>query len=515
MPDRDVHTLNAMLEQVAHKYPNEELFGVVDGRSCTAGQFHDEVIGVANAYESFGVAPGDRIALLSRSTIKHCAAFFAVAKIGAIPANLHHRDSPGIIAENVDRIDPVVFVYESNFADLVGELPADTLSQRTMVEIDGSDEANLDAIAYEDISDAEGEEPSDPDVSGDDIGMISFTSGTTGSPKPIAIPNRAIIESARNGQHTYQGIVTEDRKLMAYDPPFIAWSAHTFPFTNVGAKTIFAPGFEPSKMLKYIESEEATYASHNTTVWNEALAQGPENYDLSSLKLALYGGEVSSPDLLAKLREKICENLGTPYGATETAGLGGGTLIHSHEIDEKGYESVGRPMLNSDIVVTNAETDGVEELPRGEVGEVLIEGAGVDPKLWHDDGLEEIQVEGYFPSGDLGYMDEDGYLFLEGRIDNLIISKGINIHGEAVESVLQQHPAVTEVALVGVPNEEFGERVTAHIYPEGELTEAEMEQWCKDHHELSDYKRPRTIVIHDEQLPRTLTGKLDRNALTE
>jgi len=507
-------TLKSMIEQVTHIYTNEELFGAADGRTQTVEEFEKKIKSLAATYQDLGIEKGDRISLISLPAIEHAVAYHAAAKIGAVPSTLHHRDIPGQLANNIDWIGSTVLVFQSQFSELVSKLPADRIPDQTYIQIGEGTDADLDRQQYSEVIEEGGSPEGDVDVVAEDPGQIVFTSGTTGRPKPITLSNEALIESARSGQHLYRGIRASDTKLMLFAPSFVAWHSHSAPFTNTGAKTVFLDEFDPTRVLNVIEREGITHMSMTPTMWKEVLEEGPEPYDLSSLKMALYGGEIGSPDLIDNVRERICDHVLTAYGTTETAGLGGGAVIHSSELDMKGYQSVGRPMLNSDIIIADVKKEKPKELSRGELGEVLIKGPGVDPEIWGDASeYGDLTVDGWFLTGDLGYMDEDGYLFLEGRLDNLIISKGVNIQAEEVEAILDEHPDVRDIAIVGEPDEEWGQRITAHVYTDTDLVEDELEEWCLDHDELSDFKRPRTYVFHSEELPRTESGKLDRNAL--
>jgi fatty-acyl-CoA synthase len=242
------------------------------------------------------------------------------------------------------------------------------------------------------------------------------------------------------------------------------------------------------------------------------------DYDLSSIKVALFSGEIMDPATLKRIRETICPHVINIYGTTELAGAAGAVMFEEDMTDEQ-LASVGKPMLNADIRIIKPGGTRTDEVPAGEAGEVIIRGSSVANLVWNDPAVARkiFEPDGnntWWHSGDMGHFDENGFLYLEGRTDDMIISGGINIMPARVEDVLRSHPDVMEVAVVGSPHPEWGQRVKAFVVSgRPDLSEDELDRFMKDS-DLADFQRPRIYEFIDD-LPRTATGKINRKALRE
>jgi acyl-CoA synthetase (AMP-forming)/AMP-acid ligase II len=217
---------------------------------------------------------------------------------------------------------------------------------------------------------------------------------------------------------------------------------------------------------------------------------------------------------LNRIRERISPHVINIYGTTETGSCSAGTVMFEEDMTKPGkLSSVGKPLLNADLRVIVPGGDADDEVPPGEAGEVIIRGPSVAGAVWDDaEATRRIFRGPWWYSGDLGRIDADGYLFLEGRTDDMIVTGGINVLPARVEGVLLTHPSVAEVAVVGVLDETWGQRITAFVVCKAEGLDAEqLDRFVRDS-DLSDYQRPRSYVMVPA-LPRTATGKLDRRAL--
>jgi fatty-acyl-CoA synthase len=513
-----------MFHRAARWFPNNEA-AVDETTRYTYRELLDNVQRCAALYHDLGVRKGDRVALMLYPSTVHCIALFAAFELGALPAALHVRETAKALSPMVDRLSPRVLVYDASTEEKAKELldscPTVTGSIRARSSVD----ANLDPGAKP-IAEIPGDlkncsmdfEPMP--VYESDPAAIVLSSGTTGIPKGIVHTNGTLTNGARGGVYNYNGLKPSDALLNIFTTSFVAWYNASLPFFNVGAKIVFRCKWDPKAYLEAVQEEKATVAFLVPTMWRMLFAQGADSgeYDLSSIKLAAFAGEVMDPTTLQRIQKSISPHLMQIYGTTELGASAGAVAFEEDMIGEK-LASVGKPMLNADIRIIEPGGTRHDECPVGESGEVIIRGPSVASLVWNDPArarkiFEPDGADTWWHSGDMGHLDEDGYLYLEGRVDDMIISGGINIMPARVEEVLLAHPDVTEVAVVGVPDPEWGQRVKAFVVAKGpELSSQDLDGFMKES-ELADYQRPR-LYDFVEGLPRTATGKIDRKALRE
>jgi fatty-acyl-CoA synthase len=412
----------------------------------------------------------------------------------------------------LDQIGASVLVSHPEYAEKI-DRPRRELSQDVeLLTLDGLDETPEFGRALSEV--CSGVEATEPEtaVTEDDMAYINFSSGTTGLPKPLVTRHGQITEML----HIEAGGATEEgRVLNAFGTGFMGWENVTLTNVAVGATTVFHSG-EIERVGELVEREALTRVSLITTPWRILLQSGElDAHDVESVESVGVSGEPITPELYRELCETVTENVGTGYGLTET--MGSGTSLPARLIDEETIESVGKPGLSCDVrIIEPRSRDPDATVPDGEVGEVLIIGPSVCTEAYDDpEKTEELfHEDGWVFTGDRGYL-EDGFLYLQGRADNMIISGGINVYAERVERVLDTHPVVAEVAVVGTPHERWGEAVKAYVVPaDPEATADALDEWCRDSDDLADYQRPREYEFV-ERLPRNNAGKLDRAALRE
>jgi acyl-CoA synthetase (AMP-forming)/AMP-acid ligase II len=284
---------------------------------------------------------------------------------------------------------------------------------------------------------------------------------------------------------------------------------------NAGAKVAFMTHWDPNDFLRTVQDERCTHAFLAPTMWRMLLRQGRGDYDLSSITSAGFAGEPMDTATLREIRERISPNIFNIYGSTESGSCSAGTVMFPHDLaDESRIDSVGRPMLNADIRIIKPGGTADDVLPPGEEGEVLIRGPSVAAGIWYRPALARKVFEGpWWHSGDIGVIDQDRYLYLRGRIDDMIISGGINILPSLVEDAVMSHPAVSEAAVIGVPDASWGQRVVAVVVRRGEVTLEQLDAYVKQS-DLAAYARPREYRFVDE-LPKGNTGKVSRKMLRE
>jgi long-chain acyl-CoA synthetase len=233
--------------------------------------------------------------------------------------------------------------------------------------------------------------------------------------------------------------------------------------------------------------------------------------------MAAYLGEKLAPEHLKELTERVCPQFSSFYGMSECLGLGG-TVIRSEECVEKGkWGSVGRPNLNSDLRIAADLRPADDATGSNVIGEVVVRSPSFADGNWGDPGWRDrvLTPDGWYRSGDLGYIDEDGYLFLSGRVDNVISTGGIKVAAEEIEQIIETHPDVANVVVLGLPDGRWGERIGAAIVPRTDmLTVEDLERWCESDGRLARFKWPKEWRLFRD-LPLNSANKRDRRAVAE
>lgn len=525
----DVRTVPFALDRAARWYPDEEAFVQGfggDDRRYTYAAADEAVDGVTGALAALGVEAGDRVALLSGSTVEHALVHFGCTRRGAVPAGLHTREAPNVLAEMVDRIGARAVVFHPDLAETAAtverrlEAADDHDADPVFVALDGVDEAAVlgttpafaqslsAAVAAADVD----HEAARSGVEPDDMAFINFSSGTTGVPKPLVTRHGQITEMI----HLEAGGTTEEARILnAFGTGFMGWENVTLTNVATASTTVFHDG-PIERVAELAERERLTRISLVTSPWRLLLRSGEcAEWDLSSVESAGVSGEPITPDLYDAIREQVTERVGTGYGLTET--MGSGTSLPPRLIDERTIESVGKPGLSCDVrVIRPGSRDPAATVPDGEVGEVIVAGPSVCREVYDDPEktAELFHEDGWVFTGDRGRF-EDGFLYLQGRADHMIISGGINVYPERVERVLESHKGVAEAAVVGVPHETWGEAVKAYVVrADPDLTPSALDTFCRSSDDLADYQRPRAYAF-EPSLPRNNPGKLDRAALRD
>ena len=371
------------------------------------------------------------------------------------------------------------------------------------------------ARGFYDLLEAADDARPDTEVSEDDTYAFIYTSGTTGRPKGVVHEHRDMVEQnlicVAEG-----GLERSDVGLSAF-PLYHAAELHAalFPRIQVGATSVIHHDFDPVAVLEAIEEHGVTVFFAAPTGWNAMVQVADEaDVDTSTLRLGLYGAAPMPERVLDACMEHFCEDYLQAYGMTEIGPCG--TFQHPDEqLSKQGLAGV--PALNHDLRIVEPDADPGDTVAQGEVGEILFAGPCTMREYWNRpeataDSLREADGREWYYSGDLGYRDADGYLYVVDRKDDMIISGGENIYPTAVDDALFSHPDVIEAAVVGEPHEEWGERVVAFVV--GDTTAETLDQYMRDSDDVADFKRPRRYYFVDE-LPKTPSGKVQKFKLRE
>ena len=465
-------------------------------------QFNARVNRLANAYLDMGLKKGDRVAVLMGNSNVFLEILFALSKIGGIMVPLNFRLAPPELVYIINNSEPVMLIYSPEFLTIVDAMRGDIPSVTQYVcELAGG--AASDPLFEDWIGGRSDEEPAlGYEVDFEDPHFIMYTSGTTGRPKGAVVRQGQTQWNAINALHLY-GIDANDVSICCA-PMFHIGALHASATPNFygGSKLVIQRFFDPAAVLKLIEDNKAD-SMFGIPVMFLFMSQMPEfaATDFSSVKYFIAGGSPCPKPLIEAYMDKgVMFNQG--YGMTETA-----TAITALRTEDalRKLGSCGKPVFHTDMRIVDLEGNDV---PQGEMGEVLIKGPNVIKEYWRrpEDTAATIK-DGWLKSGDMGYLDEEGYLYLVDRRKDMYISGGENVYPAEVEDVLMGMPQVADAGVIGVPDEKWGEVGMAVVVPvpDSGLTEEEVIEYCRGR--LAGYKRPRKVAFIDA-LPRTLTGKI-------
>ncbi|HEX7354797.1 MAG TPA: long-chain-fatty-acid--CoA ligase [Mycobacteriales bacterium] len=468
------------------------------GRSLTFDELDRRSNRVARALAAAGVQPGDRVPMLDLNSIELFEVVFGALKAGGVFTPVNWRLTPAEVRAILVDSGAGVVVAGPQFADLATGA-TDGTGMRVIVT--GDEYESLLAAA----------DDSDPGETSaaDDTVLQLYTSGTTGLPKGVMLTNRNLSTLARVAAMLAFG---PDSVNMVAMPNFhIGGIGPGLIGLHAGCHTFVVPAFEPGAVLDLMESERVTNAFLVPAAFSMMAAlPGAADRDWSALQSLSYG---ASPITVEALRT-VLATFHTPmmqvYGMTETTGAI--VQLDPEDHDPGGprehlLRSAGKPYPWVELKVVDVATGA--ELPPGEVGELLVRSKAVTAGYWNrpQETADTIAADGWLRTGDGGYLDPEGYLFLTDRIKDMIVSGAENIYPIEVENVLADHPGIADVAVIGVPHEKWGETVKAVVVPRPGVTldPDEVLSWAKER--LAGYKRPTSIDVVAE-LPRNPSGKI-------
>ncbi len=506
-----VATLDAIARRNAMRYPGRRAL-VAGPRSLTWRDLDARIDRVAAALAAAGLETGDRVAVLAGNRPEFLELYFGSARAGAIVVPVNYRLTPRELADVLRHADPALFVVDDAHVEQARAVEAllPDLRRRWLIGAG----ALAGAGDYEALLAAADGSPRVSPASEHDTFAIFFTSGTTGLPKG-AMVSHANLEANAWNQFLADGSRADDINLIGTPLYHMGAVFMAVTYMLLGCTQVIVGQFSPGGWLEALARERVTVALLVPTMINAVLNEPRlDACDLTSLRLVFYGGGPMPQAVLERALRRLPCGYTQGYGLTET--LEATFLVAAdHVLD--GTDTQRRRLASAGREAVGAEVRIVDEAGRdcgaGEVGEVLVRSRSVIAGYWRmPEATAEAIRDGWFHTGDLGYLDEDRYLFVVDRKKDMVVSGGVNIYTKEIEGVLYEHPAVLEAAVIGLADEQWGEAVAAAVVlrPGAQATAEEIVAHCRER--LASYKKPRHVFFLSE-LPKNPSGKILKREL--
>ncbi len=482
-------------------------------RSRTWHQFQERVARLAGGLKSLGLAPGDRVAILALNSDRYLEYFVGVPWAGGVLVPLNIRWT---VAENVYSLNDCgasILLVDDAFLKMAGPILAEATSIRTAIYI-GDETAPAEMLSYEALI-ARSAPVADAGRAGEDLAGIFYTGGTTGFPKGVMLPHRGLWASAA-ALISDVGLDRDTVYLHAAPMFHLADGAMTMGVLLAGGSHVMIPAFNPEQVMAAVERHRVSHlllvpTMIHMTITHPKLAEA----DLSSLRWLLYGAS-PIPEALLVVAMRALPNCRfvQAYGQTELSPVA--TILPSdyHALDgpKAGkLASAGRAAMCCELEIV--DPNGVE-VPRDAVGEIRVRGPNTMLGYWNKPKETAAALrEGWVYTGDAGRMDKEGFVYIVDRLKDMIVSGGENVYSAEVENAVAKHPAVSQCAVIGVPDEMWGEAVHALVIPKpGQRPSAEeIIQHC--HTLIAGYKCPRSVAFRSEPFPLSGAGKVLKREL--
>ncbi len=483
--------MKAMLEETANNHPQKAAL-VMGKQRVSYAELDSAANKVANALIAMGVSKGERVAIMLPNNPEFVTCFFGTIKAGGIPTPLDIRHKPDELTHLFNSCQPKVLITEAPILEpIIPTLPRLGYIQQV---IDTTPNPHHPFLSYQEMLATSPASPVAAEPAPDDIATISYASGPTLHPRGAMLSHRSLVLAANIYADAFQQ-TDHDVSLLFALPMYHMFGLASVMLTaiNRGSTVVIIPGTGRSitSFLKAIERERGTICLGVPYIYalavNVAQREGVKN-DLSSLRLCVSAGAHLPVNIIRQFKHYYGLTILDVWGLTETVShvTGGGAT------SQEKLGSVGKALPGWEIKIVD---DNGRELPANHPGEIIVRGLIMSGYYNNPQATAEVIRNGWLHTGDIGKMDEDGYLYITGRKKPMLILKGQNIYPSDIEAVLSTHPKIAKVKIMGVPDEWRGEIVRAVIVlKEGETaTEAEIRQFCQPR--MADYKVPREIVF--------------------
>jgi acyl-CoA synthetase (AMP-forming)/AMP-acid ligase II len=494
---------------------------VFEGKRWTYAQMWERANKLANALRKIGAEKGDRIGILQVNCNQYVEAYYASAMMGAIFVPLNFRAKSDELSYMIANAEAKILFVGSRYSEMVDAMLPELPTVKHCISIDRKEEKRL---YYEDVVGSASSDESFIEIGDDDITMLMYTAGTTGRPKGVPLRHNAFVSYVLENVEPASPDI-EEKNLLTVPLYHVAGIQAMLAAIYGGRTLVMMRQFEVKEWLEAIQKEKATRAMLVPTMLKRVIDDPEFNrYNLSSLKVVTYGAAPMPFEVINRaIKTMPWVKFINAFGQTETASTITSLGPEDHNIEGTEEEkqkklkrlssSIGRPLPDVEVKIVDGEG---KPLPSLEVGEIWARGPRIMTGYWRDEQKtsQVMTQDGWLRTGDMGWMDEEGYIYLAGRGDDMIIRGGENISPEEVENVLHSHPKVEEAAVIGVPDPEWGQepRAVVVLKKGKDATSEEIIEYCRS--KLSGFKRPRSVVFLDS-LPRNPMGKVLRKKLRE
>ncbi|MGO9566965.1 MAG: long-chain-fatty-acid--CoA ligase [Desulfomonilaceae bacterium] len=499
-----MYTLGDIPRKSAILFPHNTAT-VFEGTRLTYRQLNGRVNRLANGLLALGIGKGDRLTVLAENTHKYLEIYFAASKLGISVTPLNFRLSDQELVHIVNDSEATCFFVADGYEDRAQAIKDSAPSIKYYVTMDNPVDGYQ---AYEEL--LAGAAPDEPgrDADEDAMAILMYTGGTTGAPKGVMMSHRGLMSGILAAA---LGLSFNQHDSTCFVLPLFHvsfWPALAVLLT--GGKVVINRRPDLTGILQLIQDEKCTHVNAVPTLYGWLLQYtNPDAYDLSSLRSISYAGSPFPLELLKQCIQKFGPKFAQVYAMTECIG---GTILFQEDHVLEGdrsrlLASAGKASTSVDVQVFD---NNDRPVPVGEVGEIVIRGKCVMMGYWKNPELTASTLRGgWYHTGDMGYIDDEGYLFLVDRKADMIVTGGENVYPKETEDVLYQHPAVAMAAVVSAPDEKWGERVQAVVVlkPDQKATEEELVAHCKER--LAGYKCPKSVEFWS-QIPTTPVGKIIR-----
>ncbi len=483
----------------------------MDGEATSYAGLDRRASKVANGLIDAGIRPDDRIGFLGKNSDSYFEILFGCAKARAVLVGVNNRLAPPEIAYILNDARAKVLFVGADFAPMIEQLRAELTTVETIIAVDGghTDWPAFDTWRFNQRD----SDPMLPHAPGDDVIQL-YTSGTTGHPKGVQLTNANYIAVLEIGAQAGWGDWQAEQVNIVCMPLFhvagvnigVIGLAH-------GCKNVVLKDVDPTVILDLIEQQRIEIMFVVPAVINMlVLHPNSAGRDFSSLKQVIYGASPIAEDLIVKAKAMFGCDFIQVYGMTETTGTGTYLPPEDHDPARGKLRSCGIAGGGAEVKIVDDEGN---TLPPHEVGEILLRSGAIMKGYWNrPDATQSSVQDGWMSTGDAGYLDEEGYVFIFDRVKDMIVSGGENIYPAEVENALFAHPAIADVAVIGVPDEKWGEAVKAIVVlkPGESATEDDIRAFARER--IAGYKVPKSVEFV-EVLPRNPSGKVLRRQLRE
>ena len=500
------------LKYAVHNVPDREAF-IYEDQRLTYRELLNRANHIAGWLQGQSIGRDDKVGCLFRNGLPFIELYFGVSLSGSVFVPVNFRLVSKEIEYILNNSDVKILFIEEEFIEVIRPIREQLPQIKKIVIVGGTENIlSLDSVLYDSIFESAVECANIQVASDDDAHVIIYTSGTTGKPKGAVLTHKNLYINALN--KLYHTKTVKGTKHLTI-PPLFHVAALSLLVQNclMEGTMVIQRDFQPIKVLETIQNEKINSMFLVPAMWN-LLFQVPnlQDYNVNSMLNCSTGGAICPVDLKKRIMSvfsnaKIHEAFGQTEMSPSTTYLSGEDSLINNKTD-----SVGKPSINVRVRIVD---DNMNDVPLGEVGEIVYQGPTMMKEYYKNEkATNEAIIDGWFRSGDLVKMDEDGYIYVVDRKKDMIISGGENIYPKEIEEVLYAHPEILEAAVIGVPNPKWGETVKACVVlkPGKQLTENQVIELCQSN--LASYKKPRIVEFMDS-LPRNAAGKILKTVLRE